>query len=143
MKRCYGYLSFTLGILGLTVATAQAAPSVAERVVIESPYAIKADAEADAFVTATAEKAIAEHCTSCHGADLHGKPGVPDLTDYEFIWGVTGEETSGDDQSPRRLPLAQGSRLTSGPVGGASAARVTMTPDSWRVPRAHLWGNRS
>jgi len=94
MKRCYAYLSFAFGILVLTIATAQAAPTVAERVVIESPYAIKADAEADAFVTATAEKAIAQHCASCHGADLHGKPGVPDLVDYEFIWGVTGEETS-------------------------------------------------
>jgi cytochrome c oxidase cbb3-type subunit 3 len=94
MKRCYGYLSFAFGILGLTIATAQAAPTVAERVVIGSPYAIKADAEADAFVTATAEKAIAQHCASCHGADLHGKPGVPDLVDYEFIWGVTGEETT-------------------------------------------------
>lgn len=94
MKRCYAYLSFALGILVFTIATAQAASTVAERVVIESPYAIKADAEADAFVTATAEKALAQHCTSCHGADLHGKPGVPDLTDYEFIWGVTGEETT-------------------------------------------------
>jgi cytochrome c oxidase cbb3-type subunit 3 len=68
--------------------------AVAERVVIGSPYAIKADPEADAFVTATAEKAIDEHCASCHGADLHGMPGVPNLVDYEFLWGVTFEETS-------------------------------------------------
>jgi cytochrome c oxidase cbb3-type subunit 3 len=68
--------------------------TVAERVVIASPYAIKADAAAAAFVTATAEKAYAENCASCHGADMHGKPGVPDLIDYEFIWGITGEETS-------------------------------------------------
>jgi cytochrome c oxidase cbb3-type subunit 3 len=68
--------------------------SVAERVVAGSPYAIKADAEASAFVKATAEKAIADHCASCHGADLSGKPGVPNLVDYEFIWGITGEETS-------------------------------------------------
>jgi cytochrome c oxidase cbb3-type subunit 3 len=72
-------------------ATAQ---SVAERVVIGSPYAIKADAEASAWVTATAEKAYAANCASCHGADMHGKAGVPDLLDYEFIWGVTFEETS-------------------------------------------------
>jgi cytochrome c oxidase cbb3-type subunit 3 len=71
-----------------------AAQSVAERVVIGSPYAIKADAEASAWVTATAEKAYAANCASCHGADMHGKAGVPDLLDYEFIWGVTFEETS-------------------------------------------------
>ena len=85
-----------LGCLTLGVATAQSARplTVAERVVGASPYAIKADAEAAAFVTATAEKAYAQNCASCHGADMHGKPGVPDLVDYEFIWGVTGEETS-------------------------------------------------
>jgi cytochrome c oxidase cbb3-type subunit 3 len=76
------------------IGTPAAAQSVAERVVIGSPYAIKADAEADAFVTAAAEKAIGEHCASCHGADLRGKPGVPDLLDYEFLWGVTFEETN-------------------------------------------------
>ena len=94
MKRNQAYVSFALGVLAFTL-TAQSAPSsVADLVVIGSPYAIKADAEADAFVTTAAEKAIAEHCSSCHGADLHGKPGVPDLTDFEFIWGITGEETS-------------------------------------------------
>jgi cytochrome c oxidase cbb3-type subunit 3 len=96
MKRYYVCLSFAAGVLALTVATAQTArpPTVAERVVSGSPYAIKADAEADAFVTTTAEKAYAANCASCHGADMHGKAGVPDLTDFEFIWGITGEETS-------------------------------------------------
>jgi len=96
MKRYYVCLSFAAGVLTLAVATAQTArtPSVAERVVGASPYAIKADAEADAFVTATAEKAYAANCAGCHGADMHGKAGVPDLTDFEFIWGITGEETS-------------------------------------------------
>src|SRR5688572_14003212 len=94
MKRYYVCLSLAIGCLTLSVATAQRSLSVAERVVVASPYAIKADAEADAFVTATAERAYAQNCASCHGADMHGKPGVPDLVDYEFIWGVTGEETS-------------------------------------------------
>jgi cytochrome c oxidase cbb3-type subunit 3 len=70
------------------------APNVAERVVSGSPYAIKVDAEADAFVTATAERAIAEHCAGCHGDDLTGKLGVPNLVDFEFLWGVTLEETN-------------------------------------------------
>ena len=96
MKRYYACLSFAVGMLALTGANAQSArtPTVAERVVIGSPYAIKADAEADAFVMATAEKAYAANCASCHGADMHGKAGVPDLADFEFIWGITGEETS-------------------------------------------------
>jgi cytochrome c oxidase cbb3-type subunit 3 len=92
--RFFTRLCFAFGAVVLGSAAAQAAPTVAERVVIGSPYAIKADAEADAFVTATAEKAIRESCAGCHGADLHGKAGVPDLTDFEFIWGITGEETS-------------------------------------------------
>ena len=94
MKRYYAYVSSAAAVLVLTGASAQSAQTVAERVVVGSPYAIKADKEADAFVTATAEKAIAQHCASCHGADLQGKPGVPNLVDYEFIWGITGEETS-------------------------------------------------
>jgi cytochrome c oxidase cbb3-type subunit 3 len=100
----------TVGIFaGLAVATLAAAalfadlataqpdaplPTLAERITVESPYAIRADPQAEAFVTAAAEKAIAERCASCHGADLRGKPGVPNLLDYEFLWGVTFEETS-------------------------------------------------
>ena len=96
MKRYYVCLSFAVAALATTVANAQTAraSTVADRVVSGSPYAIKADAEADAFVTATAEKAYAANCAGCHGADMHGKAGVPDLTDFEFIWGITGEETS-------------------------------------------------
>ena len=82
--------------LAVSLAHSQPAakPTVAERVVAGSPYAISVDPEAAAFVTATAEKAIAENCAGCHGPDLHGKAGVPNLVDYEFIWGVTFEETS-------------------------------------------------
>jgi cytochrome c oxidase cbb3-type subunit 3 len=96
MKRRYviGSCGFGLWLASLALAQPARPLGVAERVVIGSPYAIKADAEADAFVTATAEKAIADHCASCHGADLHGKPGVPNLVDYDFLWGVTFEETN-------------------------------------------------
>jgi cytochrome c oxidase cbb3-type subunit 3 len=69
-------------------------PGVAERVVLASPYAIAADAEAAQFVQTTAEKAIADHCAACHGADLQGKPGVPNLVDYDWLWGITLEETN-------------------------------------------------
>jgi cytochrome c oxidase cbb3-type subunit 3 len=95
MHRTLNRCSIAAAVAVLAVASsARAAPSVEERVVIGSPYAIKADAEADAWVAATAEKTIAASCAGCHGADLHGKAGVPDLLDYEFLWGVTFEETS-------------------------------------------------
>jgi cytochrome c oxidase cbb3-type subunit 3 len=84
----------TLAIAGAASAQSPGKRPVAERVVIGSPYAIKVDDEAAAFVTATAEKAIKEHCASCHGADLRGKPGVPNLIDYEFLWGITFEDTN-------------------------------------------------
>jgi cytochrome c oxidase cbb3-type subunit 3 len=69
-------------------------PGIAERVVLASPYAVAADAEAAQFVQTTAEKAIADHCAACHGADLRGKPGVPNLVDYDWLWGITLEETN-------------------------------------------------
>lgn len=77
-------------------AAASEAPSrtLAERVAVDSPYAIMANDDEAAFVEAAATKAIAEHCAACHGADLKGKRGVPDLTDYDFLWGITLEDTS-------------------------------------------------
>lgn len=74
--------------------TASTQPSASQRILNASPYAIAADEELAQFVQVTAETAIAEHCASCHGADLTGRPGVPDLTDYDWLWGVTGSETN-------------------------------------------------
>ena len=71
---------------------AQSQDNPAERVLNASPYAIAVDAELSEFVRVTAAAAIGEHCASCHGADLTGKAGVPNLTDYDWLWGVTGEE---------------------------------------------------
>ena len=75
-----------------SAAHAQETPEV--RILNASPYAIAADAELSAFVRETAQAAVAEHCAGCHGADLSGAPGVPDLTDYDWLWGITGEETN-------------------------------------------------
>ena len=80
--------------LGGGPAYAQSERSVAERVALDSPYAISADPEEAQFVQAAAEKAIAQNCASCHGLDLHGKPGVPNLVDYDWLWGITFEETN-------------------------------------------------
>jgi len=84
----------SLVIGGGAAAQSAVKRTVAERVLVGSPYAIKVDDEAAAFVTKAAETAIKQHCASCHGADLRGRPGVPNLIDYEFLWGVTFEETN-------------------------------------------------
>jgi cytochrome c oxidase cbb3-type subunit III len=70
------------------------AASAAERVLNASPYSIAADAELEQFVNATAEVAITTHCARCHGDDLRGQPGVPNLLDYDWLWGITGDESS-------------------------------------------------
>ena len=75
---------------------AQESPEV--RIHNASPYAIAADAELGEFVRETAQAAVAEHCAGCHGADLGGTPGVPNLTDFDWLWGITGQETN--DVSP-------------------------------------------
>ena len=80
-----------------TPAAAQpsaAEQSLGEHVLNASPYSIAASEELSAFVTTTAEAAVAEHCAGCHGADLTGAPGVPNLVDFEWIWGVTFEEAN-------------------------------------------------
>ena len=83
---------------GVATASVFAQPKparrVAERVAVHSPYQVMADKEEAAFVERTAKNALAEHCASCHGADLRGKPGVPNLTDYDFLWGITLEDTN-------------------------------------------------
>ena len=89
-----GWCAATI-ILSMGAATAaQAQDSPGVRILNASPYSIAADTELSDFVTETAQAAIAEHCAGCHGADLAGGPGVPDLTDYDWLWGITGEETN-------------------------------------------------
>ncbi|MFT3905116.1 MAG: cytochrome-c oxidase, cbb3-type subunit III [Steroidobacteraceae bacterium] len=34
---------------------------------------------------------FADHCIACHGADAHGAPGFPNLTDSDWLWGGTPE----------------------------------------------------
>jgi len=77
-----------------TVPGATEPDGLRERVMLASPYVIAADPELDAFVVETAEAAIGEHCAGCHGADLTGRVGVPSLVDFEWLWGITFEETS-------------------------------------------------
>jgi cytochrome c oxidase cbb3-type subunit 3 len=63
-----------------------------ERLLLASPTMIEADAALLDYMTALAEPAYASNCASCHGADLAGRDGVPNLADYDWLWGVTGAE---------------------------------------------------
>jgi cytochrome c oxidase cbb3-type subunit 3 len=68
--------------------------NLAARVLNASPYSIRADAELSEFVNTTARAAYDTHCAGCHGADLTGGPGVPNLVDYDWLWGITGFEAN-------------------------------------------------
>lgn len=65
---------------------------MADRILRASPATIDADAALRDWMTLKAEESAAQHCAACHGPDLRGGTGVPDLLDYEWIWGVSGTE---------------------------------------------------
>tara|TARA_R110000824_G_scaffold52692_4_gene146154 strand:+ start:90865 stop:91566 length:702 start_codon:yes stop_codon:yes gene_type:complete len=77
----------------LFAVTGQAQPAdLSERLLLASPETIRAETDLHSYMNNLAETAINEHCAACHGADLTGDTGVPDLVDYEWIWGITGLE---------------------------------------------------
>ena len=63
-----------------------------EAILLASPDVISATPELKSHVDTLATAAIDQHCAACHGADLTGKLGVPNLVDYDWLWGVTGFE---------------------------------------------------
>jgi cytochrome c oxidase cbb3-type subunit 3 len=77
---------------GAAPKVAPVAMPAAQRIVNAAPSEIEADQALHAFVKTTAERAIAAHCARCHGADLKGKAGVPDLTTYGTLWGTGATE---------------------------------------------------
>lgn len=96
IKNVLSFLQFTICVLGIasflpTLAQAQDA-QLRENLLLGSPEAIRADSELLAYANSLAETAIEEHCAACHGEDLTGRTGVPNLVDYEWLWGVTGFE---------------------------------------------------
>ena len=89
--------SFSKGIMVLLLVSfssvgAAQAPSLSNRLLLASPYAIEVDEELTSYMTHLAESTIAESCQDCHGSDLEGQLGVPNLVDYDWLWGVTGLE---------------------------------------------------
>jgi cytochrome c oxidase cbb3-type subunit 3 len=83
-----------LFVVACESAQAQEFSGTAQKILNASPYAIAADEELANIVQMTAEMAVSEHCASCHGVNLNGGSGVPDLTDFDWLWGITGFETN-------------------------------------------------
>jgi len=71
---------------------AQAQRDLDEALLVASPDVIAADDELKGHMESLAREAIDSHCAACHGSDLTGKTGVPNLVDFDWIWGVTGFE---------------------------------------------------
>lgn len=66
--------------------------SLDEQLLLSSPETIRANPELTEHMISLAETAIEEQCSQCHGADLSGGDGAPNLVDYEWLWGITGME---------------------------------------------------
>lgn len=79
-------------LLLLACTNLQAQDDLNEQVLLASPNTLAAEPALAAHVTMLAEAAVTQHCAACHGADLQGQNGVPNLVDYEWLWGVTGME---------------------------------------------------
>jgi len=72
-------------------------PAMDERLLLASPNTIDAEPELLAYMTSLAEPAYSRHCASCHGADLAGRDGIPNLADYDWLWGITGSEPTASE----------------------------------------------
>jgi cytochrome c oxidase cbb3-type subunit 3 len=59
------------------------------RLLAASPDDVAADPSLLRFATAQAQPLFAQHCASCHGADMHGNTaiGAPNLTDDVWLYG--------------------------------------------------------
>jgi cytochrome c oxidase cbb3-type subunit 3 len=86
-----------LPLLFLVPVTASAQDALHGRLLVASTTTIANEPELLALATTLAETAINEHCVACHGATLEGSKGVPSLVDYEWIWGIAGDEISAAD----------------------------------------------
>lgn len=75
-------------------AASGAGDTLRETLLVASWTTIEENPQLLALTEELATTAAAEHCSGCHGADLAGGEGVPSLVDFEWIWGITGYETT-------------------------------------------------
>lgn len=78
----------------LAAGTVSAQPELDERLLLASPNTIDTDPALLQHMSTLAETAYDANCASCHGADYSGGNGVPNLADYDWLWGVTGAEST-------------------------------------------------
>jgi cytochrome c oxidase cbb3-type subunit 3 len=74
------------------VATASHQKEQAEKLLNASYYVILHDPALKAFVKSMAEPVVQANCVSCHGPELKGSRGVPNLVDEEWLWGTGSDE---------------------------------------------------
>lgn len=129
-----GFLFACLSLAVLPLLNAHAADTPhSVRVLNASPEAIAAEPGLADFVTSTAKAAIAGHCSRCHGQELRGAPGVPDLLDNDWLWGsATDYSAAGAVMSIQRT-LLYGIRNKDCPpeqqsYGACSATRFSQMP---------------
>lgn len=88
--------SYTRGLLGLDdrqevtreVEAAEASRAVWDQRLTSEPFAqLAQDPEIAAYVSEMAPTLFADNCAACHGANLRGGPGYPDLTAPARLWG--------------------------------------------------------
>lgn len=80
------------------------------RLLNASTTTIEADVELHSYMTTLAEQTLDKHCIACHGADLQGRIGVPDLRDYDWLWAITGFESANEQVSKITQTLLYGIR---------------------------------
>ncbi len=89
---------FSVSVVVLTVllipGMAFAQAELDQRFLLASPNTIETDPALLEHMTTLAEGAYGAHCAGCHGADFTGGNGIPDLSDFDWLWGVTGSEST-------------------------------------------------
>lgn len=77
---------------GPEAAAAAQHAALATRLLTASYYEVVHDPALGAFVKETAAAAVQKHCISCHGPELKGSRGIPNLVDEEWLWGTGSDE---------------------------------------------------
>ena len=90
LSSCSFFLSTFILILCSQVTFAQR--NLDEALLLASPDMIAADSALKSHMETLATQAVSNHCAACHGANLTGQSGVPNLVDYDWLWGVNGFE---------------------------------------------------
>jgi cytochrome c oxidase cbb3-type subunit III len=59
---------------------------IARDLLMANPDSIPSDPRLFQYANALGKSAYMAHCASCHGADLKGRPGIPNLADADWLY---------------------------------------------------------